>query len=252
MKKPIAILICLLLLVGILAACNININLTAPTEESVAESTGEAVTEAPATEAVTEAATEAPTEPVIGALSDYVRSAVEEKKSFADGNTNTMRLPEILLDSADAEAVNQSIMDDYLDYTGNGDNGGAYALDYEAFLTGKILSVVITVHFEGGNSAGSAYNFDVTTGSSLDNAALCEALGKDHDTVISDLGSALKAYYDDKYAEMPGNDSERDKTLADDNVKAATLFVGGGEALTGLCDIYAAVGGGHWVAEITI
>ena len=232
MKKIIAIMLSVILALGALSACSININLTQPTDEpEPADAAG----------AETQAA------PVgVGSLSDYVRTAREVIREFSDGNTNTLRLPELLLSGDDAAAANKELSETFGDMT----NSGMYALDYEACLSGSVLSLVTTAKYDGGNSDALCCNFDVITAERLDSEALCAALGYDHDAVVKALKANLADYYEEKYASIPGNDTEREKTLSDENLREAALYLSADGKPAAIVDIYAAVGGGHWVAQL--
>ena len=241
MKRTAAIILALLFVVAALGACSVNININKPTE---AESTSQPVTET---------ATEAATEPAVGTLADYVKTGKEKSVTYGDGNTNTLRLPEILIDSADAKAANEELNTRFGEaFNSNVEYAGIYSLDYEASLNGKLLSVVTNGKFEGGNTSALAYSFDVTTGNKLDNQQICDAAGKDYAQVISDLRKKTEEYYEEKFGSMPGNTAERDKTYSDENLKQSVLYLDEDGEISALVNIYAAVGGGHWVTEIDL
>ena len=246
MKRTIAIILAIIFVVAALSACNINININKPTE-------AETTASQPVTEKATEAATEAATEVVIGTLADYVKTGKEKTVTYGDGNTNTLRLPEILLDSADAKAANDELNSRFGEaFNSDVEYAGIYALDYETSLNGKVLSVVTTGKFEGGNTYGLAYSFDVTTGKKLGNQQICEAAGKDYADVLGDLREETEEYYEEKFGSMPGNDAEREKTYSDENLKQSVLYLDEDGDIKALVNIYAAVGGGHWVTEIDL
>lgn len=240
MKRIVVLVLAMVLVAGVVSACSININLGNPV------STQEAQTDAPAddTQAVQ---TDAPTEPVpqIGTLDDYVRVYKEVSRSYGDGNTNILRLPEIMINAQDVYDANDELVEKFGDAL-SGENTGLYALDYDAYLNDTILSVVTTAKYEGGNSYGLAYVFDVTTGDRLNNETLCSMTGREYNTVMSDLKDELTDFYTEKYATLPGNDSEKEKTLSKDNISAAVLYPAANGKLMAMCDIYAAIGGGHW------
>lgn len=247
MKRTLALLLTIVFLTAALGACSINININKPTET---EETAQ-----PATEQATEAATEAnaPTAAPIGTLGDYVKTAKEVTVTYGDNNTNTLRMPEILLDSTDAKAANDELQAQFGDALDSGDGyKGIYALDYEAYLNGNVLSVVTVGKYDGGNTYGLAYNFDVLTGSKLDNKQVCESAGENYEEELEELHEKLDEYYQEKYGSMPGNDAERQKTYAEDNLKKAVMYLDGDKDINALIDIYAAVGGGHWVVKIDL
>lgn len=253
MMKRIMAIICAVILIGtVFSACNL---FQKPNHEPTQSTPSAVVTEASATQAVEETeasqatavpATQAPADG--GTLSDYVRTAKEAQVS----DSKTLRLPEILLDSADADAANSEIMTRFGEYVDDPEaNNYVISLDYEAYLNGEILSVMVSGSFDGGNSYGQCYSFDVTTGVKLSNAALCTMSGHDYDTAKTALKTNLTTYYDEKYSGMPGNDEMRDQTLDDANITAAIMYLDGSGKLMAMTDIYAAVGGGHWVTSIS-
>lgn len=244
MKKMISVLLIAVLTASALSACSLLfVPQAVPATEAATEAPAETT---PATEAVTEAL-----EPAVGTLGDYVATAKETVVSYGDGRTGTLRLPEILLDSADASAANAEIMDRFGDVvTGDANYTGAYALDYEAYLDGSILSVVILANYDGGNSYGLSCCFDVLTGARLDGESLCGALGRSYSDSLDALYANLAAYYEDRWGAIPGNDSMKEQTFDYSNLRAAGYYLDGDGVLTALVDTYAAVGGGHWVAQI--
>ena len=249
MKRTIAVLLTLVLALSVLSACSININLG--NEETEAPAASVPQVDVPTAAPVTEPQTEAP--PQIGELEDYVGVYKQKEVSFSDGNTNTLRLPEILIDSADAKDVNAEIVDKFGDIV-NGDakSTGAYALDYEAYLNDEVLSVIIIAGFDGGNTYGLAYNFDVLTGESLSNRDLCDAVGKDYSSVKADLKDGIEDVYNEKFGSLPGNDTEKEKTFSNDNINDSVIYLDGNGRMKALVKFYAAVGGGQFVAQINL
>lgn len=260
MKKTIALFLALIFVMSALSACSlfgvplfgrVRMQPTEPAPTMAAPipaETAAAVTEAPAPE------TQAPeTAAPIGTLSDYVKTAKEKSVSFGDGNTNILRIPEILLSGTDATAANDEIIEKFgAVVNGDADYTGAYALDYEAYLNQEILSVIVTAKYDGGNSYGLCYSFDVTSGKKLDSEALCTAIGESYSDKLDDLYDELADYYEDKYSTLPGNDTEKEKTYSYSNLKAAVMYLDGSGDLMAMTDIYAAVGGGHWIAQIEV
>ena len=256
MKKLIALLLTVIFVMSALSACSfLGIPIGKRPAPTAPAATSPAATTAPATETAAPA-TQAPatTAPVsIGSLGDYVKTLKEKEVSFGNGKTNTLRLPEILIDSTDAKSANDEIVEKFGEVVnGDANSTGAYELDYEAYLNKNILSVVITSKYDGGNSYGLAYDFDVATGKALDSAALCEAIGKSYNTELDKLYEELVEYYEDKWGTLPGNETEKEKTYNYANLKAAVMYLDGDGDLMALVDTYAAVGGGHWVAQIEI
>lgn len=254
MKRYISIILCIMMIAALLCACTgvpvINIP-AQPAETDAPAPPAPAPTAAP-TPDPTEAPTEAPTEVPVGPLSSYIRTAKEKTIDFS-GQTYTMRLPEILIESADAQNANYEIMNKYGSIV-NTDTGyiGVINLDYEAYLNDSILSVVITAKYDGGNTYGMAINFDVLTGSSLNNTVLCSYTGRDYSAVESKLLTELTKAYDERWLNMRGNEKMRAKTFADENIKASELYLNENGSMMALVRTFAAVGGGEFLMQIAI
>lgn len=257
MKRMIALLLACILTASVLGGCNPFALFRRPQSpvqptEAAAVAVPETV---PAAETAAPAATQAPTEPekgaAIGGVGDYVRTAKEASFSYDDGTARTYRIPEIVLGTGDAAAANSEIMerfgDDVQEYT---DFSPVISLDYEAYLNERYLSVITTGKYEGGNSYALCYTFDVVSGNSLNNSLLCSSTGRNYDTAVSKLTENLTAVYDERYGQIPGNDGERNRTLDSENIKAAKMYLNASGKLMAIVDLYAAVGGGHWVESI--
>ena len=191
-------------------------------------------------------------DPAAAALSDYIKNAKESVIILPGGGEKRCAIPEILMDSSDAKAANNEIMEKYGDYF-NDPEGHEYVieLNYEAYLYDKFLSVYVKSKVDGGNTSGLCYCFDITDGSELSTEKLCSMTDRDYNTAIGALKTNLTSYYDDKFGKLPGNDEMRSQTLADSNIKASKLFLNDAHELTAMVQIYAAVGGGNWVETIS-
>ena len=250
MKQSLAIILALVLAVSALGACSININIGGNETQAATENSIIPGVELPTTEIPT--SPELPTEVKVGKVDDYVATAKEKELSFGDGNKNTLRIPEIKLDSADAKKVNAEIDKKFADVFASEKYAGIVKLDYEAYLNGSTLSVAVTAKIEGGNTDGLAYNFDVTSGKRLDNKAMCEVIGKDYDDMIDDIKDAMEDSYNERFGQLPGNDTERAKTFAKENLEASTVYLNGQGDAMALCMFYAAVGGGRFMTQVEL
>ena len=185
-------------------------------------------------------------------ISDYVKNAKESVIVLPGGGEKRCAIPEFLFDTDDAKAANSEIMEKHGDYFEDPEaHNYVSELNYEAYLYDKYLSVSIKSRLDGGNTTGQSYCFDVTTGNELSSEKLCSMIGRDYNTAISTLKTNLTSYYDDKYSKLQGNDEMRNKTLADNNIKASKMFLNESHQLTATVSIFAAVGGGNWVETIS-
>ena len=219
--------------------------LPAPTEATEAT-----VPTEPATDPPTDPPTEPPTS--VPVVTDYVRTmreVVYENNTFVPPITMTFRIPEITIDSDDAREVNDEILEKYgstMDAAEEQNSSVANTfIDYDAYLTNDILSVVINVELGSGHSwQYSVYNFDISTGKSLTNRTLCKKIGTDWDTMKKTLSSNLEYYYNQTYPQHAKTPSMYD-TLGSDNLEAARLFIGSTRKIQAVCTIYIPAGSGH-------
>lgn len=231
MKKLSAIVLAAALMLTFMTACRVNININKPTDN----------TEVSETQKTSDAAGAA-----VGELSDYVRTSVENEVSFGDGVTKTLRLPEILLDSEDAKAANSDITKKFgADTDGK---SGVNMLDYTAALNDNLLSVCIIAGFEGGNSGAEVFNFDVSTGKKVENDAILKYKDVSYTAVIEGIEKALDDYYrEHNFDKLPLNDDMKAKTFSAKNFKDARLYLNDEGKVMCVADVYASVGGGHFV-----
>lgn len=250
MKRSLAIILALVLAVSAMSACSININFGGknenPTEKNV-----DSDIELPTVEIPT--VPELPTEVEVGKLEDYVGTYKEKTQTYNDGQKNVLRIPEILIDGADAKKANTEIVTHFgAIFESEKYSGGLNSVDYEAYLNGSTLSVAITGRLDGGNTVGLAYNFDVISGDMLTNKELCAVIGEDYEDMLSDLGASMEDSYDERFGKLPQNDTERAKTFAKDNLEASTLYLNKNGDTMALCMFYAAVGGGQFMTQVEL
>ena len=243
MKTLISIICSVVLLISLLSACGTDI--AKPTE--TAESGSTAPTEKESVNAPTETAAKVD----IGTVDDYVSEAETRTIIYNGEVIGTAHIPEIKLDSEDARITNEEIRDKILKELENNDTG-FNSVDYEAGLRNTVLSVFIEANVDGGNVYGLCYDLDVVSGESLKSDELCAKIGVGYSDVLNTVRNNLTVYYDEKYSSLPDemNKTYREKTISNDNLLAAKLYVNKEGKLMAMTDIYATVGGGHWIAKI--
>lgn len=184
-----------------------------------------------------------------GTAADYVKVARTEV--FDDINmpsSATFRIPEITIDSDDAQQVNDEIAEQYGKYMDAArDNDKSYYcnyLDYDSYLNGDILSVVITAKFAYTNVYEySVYNFDVATGNTLNNRALCKKLNTTWDDMKETLQTALKKNYINNFPNFEDTEYMY-STLSSANLEASDLYLGSFKTLMAACTEYTGAGAG--------
>ena len=243
MKRLSVIFLAAALILISMTACGVKISLNASTENT--ENT-EIIANTENTE-TTESRQSAETAAAsVGELSDYVATMIENEVTFDDGNTGTLRLPKILIDSEDAKAVNSEINKKLAAETDG--KSGVYKLDYTAALNDNLLSVCISVNYDGGSTGAEVYNFDVSTGKRVGNDAICKYKDVGYTDVIEAIEDELEDYYTEhNYYRLPMNDDMKAKTFSARNLKEARLYLNEKGKIMCAADVYAAVGGGHFV-----
>lgn len=223
----------------------------------------QAMTAAPAVP-VTEPETTPETEPEteakkseIGTVGDYVGVARETSFTAENGAESKFRIPEILLESDDASDANDEIEERYgaiiTDLEESGSANNYNFLDFDSYLNGEILSVVINSKYAYTNVYQySVYNFSVTTGKRLTNRTLCKELGTTWDEMKSLLSDALKEEYVKNFPSFEGTDFQY-TTLSSSNLEASQLYLGSFKTVMAVCTLYTGAGAGDYerVVEVT-
>lgn len=110
-----------------------------------------------------------------------------------------------------------------------------------------MLSIVIRRVYFSHAVDYTVYNLDVKTGTRLGSEELCAEIGRRYSDVRRALTEKLEEDYNTKYqtASHPQNYEENHrKTVSEDNVSDAALFLDDNGALNAICKEYANVGAG--------
>ena len=198
-------------------------------------------TAAAVTEAATDAATEAvqTTEEPTRAADEFVRTVRVESWETKYGDETReyfCQQPELLIQSADADAINAEIAERYNKIFDAYDSGKpmedfSKGAEYKAYLNGKTLSLVFIDRAPVNQSVYYyVYNIDVESGSRLDDAELIARSGNDADTAHAQLAERVAEYFDAKTAEMPGGTESvvekcRERTLSDEFLGKAQFYL---------------------------
>ena len=204
------------------------------------QTTAAAVTEA-TTDAATDAATEAvqTTEEPTRAADEFVRTVRVESWETKYGDETReyfCQQPELLIQSADADAINAEIAERCNKIFDAYDSGKpmedfSKGAEYKAYLNGKTLSLVFIDRAPVNQSVYYyVYNIDVESGSRLDDAELIARSGNDADTAHAQLAERVAEYFDAKTAGMQGGMDTviakcREKTLSDEYLGKAQYYL---------------------------
>lgn len=150
------------------------------------------------------------------------------------------RMPQLTLNSADAQAINSEIhekLDSIFDRYPNADYITGRT-DYVCYLNGNLLSLVIESRStDTPNSGFTVYNINVDTGSRLSNEEIVSAAGISAEEVRTALAADINARCDEGLAGLTREDlvsqmeRAREASLAEDNLANAACFFDGDGAL---------------------
>ena len=171
------------------------------------------------------------------------------------GYTVSFRIPKIVLNSADADRVNDEITQKYAETfetaeseTNKGSELSCVSLDYEYYVYENILSVLIKRAYFSHNVDYSVYSFDIKTGGELDNSTLAERLGIKSADAQAALKEALQKDYNSKYTDNSSKDNSEfaEKTFSQENLDSSVYYVDKNGSLTALCTEYTSEGSGEY------
>lgn len=118
---------------------------------------------------------------------EIVYAYVNDVKTWTETSVNgdyemgySYKIPQINIDSADAEKINKEIQDEYMGaYTqGKEYNGaGCSKIEYAYHINEDIVSVVMASFWDGGSAGRTAYNINSKTGKEVTNSELLSKKG---------------------------------------------------------------------------
>ena len=196
----------------------------------------------------------------------YTTVAKEETFDYTDraGNVynTTYLIPRINLVGADADMINKEITEKYYKDFVAAENEQANrssltcdSLGYERFINGNVLSVVIKRVYYSHSVDYTVYSFNTSTCTLLDSKGVVTAIGKSYPEVKEKIRAELEKDYVNKYntANPPQNYKENyEKTLSDDNMEKAKIYINEKGKITAVCKEYASVGNGEFAVVITL
>ena len=154
-------------------------------------------------------------------------------------------MPLINIDSPDVNAINEQLISSYNEclnsfeaYQTKNFNDGVCSVSYGAWLNGNILSLCVNEH-PVISEKYIVYNVDVNTGKAIDNSGIADFFGKSLDELHENIRSAIDNAYRQKFSgHVNTNGNMYPKTISDENVNAAQLFIKDNNALYVMYDWY--------------
>ena len=167
----------------------------------------------------------------------YYNSLLNEEDSYA--------MPLINIDSPDVNAINEQLISAYDEclnsfeaYQTKNFNDGVCSVSYGAWLNGDILSLCVNEH-PVISEKYIVYNVDVNTGKAIDNSGIADFFGKSLAELHENIRSAIDNAYRQKFSGYVNtNGNMYPKTISDENVNAAQLFIKENNALYVMYDWY--------------
>lgn len=155
-----------------------------------------------------------------------------------------VRTPQINLNSSAAKAANKEISKKLTQ--SNLNKLAARNVDYEYYLNGNILSLVVTITKVKDYNDHLVYNFNVKTGKRLDNRALAKALQLNY----SDIKASIKKVINNWFVQAKASGwyfaesqyRQWNRSISDKNIEFAKLYLGNNYKLSTVYRQYLIVG----------
>ena len=170
-------------------------------------------------------------------INNYVTTAYEHTYSVTDSPTSVLvRIPQLTIDSPDAQSVNNEIMGAFSHYmdvdTQSADTLGTRGVDFEAWYVDEIVVIKMSniPSYDDDNTKFSLYLVDAKTGIRLDTHAIMERYQvSDYDTRLSaSVEKQFKTLYpEEEWRDMVGPEYYEETlqgSIAADNLEQFELF----------------------------
>lgn len=187
-----------------------------------------------------------------------VSSAFNQSGSYTDSLGNTYsyfyNIPMLSSSTGDALQLNQYLMDTLdpvvqqeLDAMQEGVSLTVTSVDYHAYVTGSIVSVIASVRYPNDYIDYCVVNFDAAAGAEADTQCLLEYAGLSEEDFISAATAALDSYYQSAYASMLDDDFcqeqyHRSLEKMIENGYKPTVFLSQSGKLCVIADVFTPVG----------
>lgn len=197
----------------------------------------------------------------------YVSVQYDMSGEYTDGVGNvynySFAIPRFDISGSAAETANQEIYDLLMPLIEEAQElmGGGYSLlvsdiSYAAYLNGSIVSLVVSVDYDGAYTDCYIRNMDAESKAAADDEALFAYTGMGADgTTITDVTAAcVGEYYSERYKDLTNSSvrEQYDKTLSSDNLAEARYYLGEGGTLYAIVRIYAVAGAEYYYETVPL
>lgn len=195
-----------------------------------------------------------------------VKTAREQTFRYTDKNGNTVstlyRTPALCFETAEAKAINAEITERYeplydaaVEAAATYKNPDPQGIDYKGTVNDDVVSLVITRESDNHDLSYDVYNYNKTTGTRMDGAAVLAYLNREYDEILTTLQDALQADYTAKFSEEAFPDNYYDLfyyTLSEESLANAQFFLNEDAELYAICTEYADVGDGEFQVLLSL
>lgn len=183
------------------------------------------------------------------------------------GNTESYsyHVPQIFSEAPVAKEINTEIADRYgkrVEEQFENMDGGyslwSWYTEWHSYWDGSQLFLLISADENGGFKDYAAYGYDFDTDSRVTNENILEQRGINAEVYKENLREKAQLMFEDMYVSVPqesredmGYYSQLEKTISDENVEAAVLFVDGIGELEAVMRIYSLAGADWYYHLVT-
>ena len=257
--------ICLILLLTALTACGSE--QPALSNQATEQTQSSVQIEPTVTEETEQTELTTAPEPVIGSVDSYVGEFRREHLVYTDGvgnsYDNTYVIPELLLDSSDAAAVNAEIqsaclpyLEDSIEAMNQNCSAIALGISYEAWLNDHYLTLFVFVSSAWECHDYYVYTVDVLDGSLLDNNDLADLLGLTREAldgkILTTMEQAFHSYYSGAVDVEPMYTEQLERTISAENIADAQVYLDEDGNPMILCCIYSMAGADSYLQLIPL
>lgn len=183
---------------------------------------------------------------------DYRKEEIKYTDDVGNDYDFTMTIPEILIDSSDAQLCNDYLketlgfhVDETVDAMENGNSSMIRSIEYEAWIWNRTLTVYVMCATDYGYTAYDVYNFDLDTGVLLNNRSVAEKLGISWENCLDCMESTAEDEFERLFGSAPEDafkEMTEERNVWEANLREMVLFPGRDGAPQLLTRVYGLAG----------
>jgi len=198
---------------------------------------------------------------------NLIENVIEEDGTYKDDVGNEMdytyHVPHLVVDTADAEAVNADIdsafgknVKDSMSDMKKGYSLWYFNVEWKSYWHGSTLCLVVSSNEEGDFTDYRVYNYDFAAGKKLTNTELLQQTDLDTDTLVSKTYAIAKAQLKKDYADLKAMLGRKeyqklfDRTLTDKNINKDMMTYVDDSGTVNVIIQYASAAGADWYYKV--